>query len=245
MENKSEDISPVLQQARVEYAEKQRKNPNSVVNFRASLQYDNVRKAFDRMFNPDGSFTEEGLKDWERFKKFKLRLDSSVTYYVRGITQLDLFKFLCFYIMKERNLRLINETRKAQKEGKNVTDIGETVFNLMPVVIFASAFIEYKTSKMKEDDELLGDNKGKILVFYIPDTQLYGDQQAFYSSAIKDYAHSKNLVNEHVIILAEKNMVEFSADSSFPVIDLTTGVVKTGTSNSSSRSYDTEERHRD
>ena len=94
MENKSEVISPVLQQARVEYAEKQRKNPNSVVNFRASLQYDNVRKAFDRMFNPDGSFTEEGLKDWERFKKFKLRLDSSVTYYVRGITQLDLFKFL-------------------------------------------------------------------------------------------------------------------------------------------------------
>ena len=163
MENKSEVISPVLQQARVEYAEKQRKNPNSVVNFRASLQYDNVRKAFDRMFNPDGSFTEEGLKDWERFKKFKLRLDSSVTYYVRGITQLDLFKFLCFYIMKERNLRLINETRKAQKEGKNVTDIGETVFSLMPVVIFASAFIEYKTSKMKEDDELLGDNKGKIL----------------------------------------------------------------------------------
>ena len=226
MGNKSEDISPVLKRAREEYAKQQKKNPNSVANFRASLIYDNARKAFDRMFNVDGTFTEEGKKDWERFLKFKLKLDSSVTYYVRGLTQLDLYKFLCFYIMKERTLRVVNATRKAEREGKDTKGISDNIFSLIPVVVFASSFADYKTSDKKDDDNMLGDSKGRILVFYIPDTPLYGDQSLFYSSAIKDYAHTKNLVNEHVIILSEKNMAEFSSGSSFPVIDLTTGVMK-------------------
>ena len=34
MGNKSEDISPVLKKAREEYAEQQKKNPNSVSNLR-------------------------------------------------------------------------------------------------------------------------------------------------------------------------------------------------------------------
>lgn len=227
MGNKSEDISPVLKKAREEEAEKQRKNPNSVVNFRASLSYDNIRKAFDRMFNPDGTFTEEGTKDWARFMKFKLRLDTSVTYYVKGSTQLELFKFLCFYIMKERSLRVVNATRKAEREGKSTIGISDTIFSLMPVVIYDSAFIDYKTNDNKDADDMLGDSKSKILVIYIPDVQLYGDQTAFYTSAIKGYAHTKNLVNEHVIILAEKNMVGFAGDSNFPVIDLATGLART------------------
>lgn len=226
MGNKSEDISPVLKKAREEYAEQQKKTPNSVVNFRASLQYDNLRKAFNRMFNPDGSFTEEGAKDWERFNKFKLRLDSSVTYYVRGNSQLDLYKFLCFYIMKERSLRIVKATRRAQRDNKPTVGISDNIFSLIPIVVFAASFADYKTESKKDDEDMLGDSKGKILVFYIPDTPLFGDQAAYYSSAMKDYAHTKNLVNEHVIILSEKNMVEFSSGSAFPVIDLTAGVIK-------------------
>lgn len=224
MGNKSEDISPVLKKAREEYAEKQRKNPNSVSNLRNSLGDKNIRKAFDKMFNPDGTFTDEGKMDWAKYSKIKLKMDGSVTYYVCGSTQLELYKFLCFYIMKERKLRLVNKQRAMEKAGKDSSKAYKEVFNLMPIVVFASTFVDNEV-KGTLFEESWGDNPGKILAIYVPSTTLYGNQMPFYAAKIKEYARIKNLVNEHIIILAEANFNEFTAGKSLPVVDLFTGKI--------------------
>lgn len=224
MGNKSEDISPVLKKAREEYAEQQKKNPNSVVSLRNSLGDKNIRKAFDKMFNSDGSFTEEGKKDWTRYSKIKLKMDGSVTYYVCGSTQLELYKFLCFYILKERKLRLVNKQRAMERVGKDSSKAYKEVFNLMPIVVFASTFVDNEV-KGTLFEESWGDNPGKILAIYVPNTTLYGNQMPFYAAKIKEYARIKNLVNEHIIILAEANFNEFTAGKSLPVVDLFKGEV--------------------
>lgn len=229
MEEMSEQLSDVLLKARAEYAEKQRKNPTSVVNFRNSLQDERLRRAFDEMFNKDGSFTDRGKKDFERFSRIKLTMDGSLTYYVVHSNPNELYKFLCYYILKERKYRLIKEQNKLHRMGKPEALASQRVFALMPIITFASTFVDRET-KGKLFEESWGDNPGKIFAIYLPNVQLFGNQMPFYATSIKEYACIKNRINEHIIILAEADFPEFTAGGMLPVINLHTGKVSTAES---------------
>lgn len=225
MENKCEEgLSPVLIKAREEYAKQQKKEPNSVIAFRNSLRDKNVRNAFNRMFNVDGSFTKEGKKDFERFKKFNFSVDGSQSYYVYGSTPTELYKFLCFYIIKEKKYRLIKRQRELKEQGKDPEKARGEIFNLMPVVTFVSTFVQEEVSPT-QPDSTWGDSHGTILVFYIPNSTLYGNQMTFFASVVKNYIEMKKHVDEHVIILAETDFDEFTAASSLPIINLFTGKI--------------------
>ena len=223
-----EELSPVLIKAREEYAEKQKKEPDSVVNFRNSLIDKNARKAFNKMFNIDGSFTEEGKKDFERFKKIPFSVDGSECYYVYSTNSIDLFKFLCFYILKEKKYRQLLRVKELEKLGKNIDRAKDDVFNLMPVVTFISTFVQEEVNPTQVESNW-GDSHGTIMVFYIPNSSLYGNQMAFYASVVKNYIAMKKCVDEQVIVLAEAEFDEFTAASSFPIINLHTGKISLNT----------------
>lgn len=225
MGNKSEEeISSVLLKGREEWAEKQRKEPDSVVAFRNSLRDRNIRNAFNKMFNPDGSLTKEGAKDFERFKKLNFLVDGSTSYYVYGASPMDLYKFLCFYIIRERKYRLIQKRKEFLAQGKDVDTAKDVVFNLTPIFTFISTFVQEEVSPT-QPDSTWGDSHGSILVFYIPNSTLYGNQMAFYASVVKNYIEMKKHVDEHVIVLAEAEFDEFTAASNLPIINLFTGKI--------------------
>lgn len=223
-----EELSPVLIKAREEYAEKQKREPNSVVNLRNSLRDRNARRAFNKMFNADGSFTDEGKRDFDRFKKLPFLVDGSQSYYVYSSDSVDLFKFLCFYILKEKKFRQIKKQKEFEKAGKDLSKVREEVFNLMPVVTFISTFVQEEVNPTQADSNW-GDSHGTIMVFYIPNSSLYGNQMAFYASVVKNYIAMKKHVDEQVIVLAEAEFDEFTAASSFPIINLHTGKITVNT----------------
>lgn len=221
----SKYVTPAIVERRKQLAEI--KQPHTQVQlWRSELGDKKLVKAFNTLFTDKYELTEEGHKIFNKFKNLgKLNVSGDITYYVLGKDQRQLYQFLIYYIWVNQKFQEFVFEKKNNKKPST-----EDVFRLMPIITFASTFVDVEINGDGLGDPW-GDGKSRIFVIYVPDAPLLGKQMELYASKIREYAAIKNRVGEHIIILAEKEAPEFTLGG-LPVVDLISNKVRAGRANS-------------
>lgn len=217
----SKYVTPAIAERRKQIAEI--KQPHKQVQlWRGELGNKKLIKAFNTLFTDNYELTEEGHRIFNKFKSLgKLNVSGDTTYFVLGKDQRQLYQFLIYYIWVNQKFQEFVFTKEHNKKPSE-----EDVFRLMPIITFASTFVDKEINGDGLGDPW-GDGKSRIFAIYLPDAPLLGKQMELYASKIREYAAIKNRVGEHIIILAEKESPEFTLGG-LPVIDLFSNKVRAG-----------------